>query len=215
MHRRSPRPPTRRRTGTAGLAPGRRPRAAPTRGGGRTGTVSPTGPGTRRRGRRVRLPPAFRRLTPDPARHAERALAAVGRRWPRAPSAGPGICSTPPTAGPLDAPGRAQADLLRARITFVGGLGDDAPAVLIRAAETLTPLDPGLARELPGCDGRLLRGPDRGSGINERDLTAVRALPPVHPPGRPAARRPGAALHRRAAAAAPALRGVPPAVRGE
>ena len=49
-------------------------------------------------------------------------------------------------AGPLDELQRARVDLLRAEAGFSQSPGSDAPPLLLRAAKTLEPLDPGLAR---------------------------------------------------------------------
>jgi len=50
-------------------------------------------------------------------------------------------------AGPLDELGRARIDLLRAEVAYSQDRGSDAPPLLLRAAKTLEPLDPRLARE--------------------------------------------------------------------
>ena len=49
--------------------------------------------------------------------------------------------------GPLDELQRARLDLLRAEAAYSESRGSDAPALLLRAAKTLEPLDPRLARE--------------------------------------------------------------------
>ena len=49
--------------------------------------------------------------------------------------------------GPLDELQRARLDLLRAEAAYSESRGSDAPALLLRAAKTLEPLDPQLARE--------------------------------------------------------------------
>jgi DNA-binding CsgD family transcriptional regulator len=50
-------------------------------------------------------------------------------------------------AGPLDELQRARLDLLRAEAAYSESRGSAAPALLVRAAKTLEPLDPQLARE--------------------------------------------------------------------
>jgi ATP/maltotriose-dependent transcriptional regulator MalT len=49
--------------------------------------------------------------------------------------------------GPLDEFQRARLDLLRAEAAYSESRGSEAPALLLRAAQTLDPLDPKLARE--------------------------------------------------------------------
>jgi DNA-binding CsgD family transcriptional regulator len=49
--------------------------------------------------------------------------------------------------GPLDELRRARLDLLRAEAAYSEDRGSEAPALLLRAAKTLDPLDPKLARE--------------------------------------------------------------------
>jgi DNA-binding CsgD family transcriptional regulator len=86
-------------------------------------------------------------LTPDSARRAERALAAAeAQHLAGAPDAALDLLATA-EAGPFDELQRARADLLRARIAFAVSRGSDAPALLLKAARQLEPLDEGLARE--------------------------------------------------------------------
>ncbi|MET0452923.1 MAG: AAA family ATPase [Mycobacterium sp.] len=85
-------------------------------------------------------------LTPDPARRAERALAAAQAKVD---------AGDPDSAARLlmavsrveDQLLSARADLLRAKIAFATSRGRDAPPLLLAAAERLRTLDPGLARE--------------------------------------------------------------------
>ena len=86
-------------------------------------------------------------LTDDPARRADRALAAaqaslnagafeMARRFLAAAA-----------AGPLDELGCARVDLLRAELAFAQKRGSDAPALLLQAARRLEALDARLARD--------------------------------------------------------------------
>jgi DNA-binding CsgD family transcriptional regulator len=86
-------------------------------------------------------------LTADSARRADRALAAaeaslqagvfdVARR----------LLATA-EGGPIDELQRARLDLLRAEAAYAESRGSDAPALLLRAAKTLDPLDRKLARD--------------------------------------------------------------------
>ena len=86
-------------------------------------------------------------LTMDPARRAERAVAAAEA------SLNAGAFDTSrelllvAETGPLDALRRARIDLVRAHVAFASGVGCDAPPLLLRAAQQLEPFDPELARE--------------------------------------------------------------------
>jgi DNA-binding CsgD family transcriptional regulator len=86
-------------------------------------------------------------LTGDPARRVDRALAAAQA------SLGAGIFDgalgllATAEVGPLDELQRARLDLLRAEAAYSESRGSAAPALLLRAAKTLEPLDPRLARE--------------------------------------------------------------------
>jgi DNA-binding CsgD family transcriptional regulator len=86
-------------------------------------------------------------LTADPARRAQRTLAAAQVNVEAGGfDAALGLLATA-EAGPLDALGRARMDLLRAEVAYSQDRGSDAPPLLLRAAKTLEPLDPRLARE--------------------------------------------------------------------
>ena len=143
-------------------------------------------------------------LTVDPARRAERTLAAAQASL-QAGAFGKALelLAAAEAAGPLDELQSARADLLRGQIAFASGLGSDAPPLLLKAAKRLEPLDLDLAREtyLTALDGGAVR---RASGGRRRSAGGLPRRPgPAPPPrpaaaGRPAAGRPGPAGHRRA-----------------
>jgi DNA-binding CsgD family transcriptional regulator len=86
-------------------------------------------------------------LTSDPACRARRALAAAqAKHEAGTPDAALALLANA-EAGPLEALQRAQADLLRARITFTVNRGSEAPPLLLQAAKQLEALDVTLARE--------------------------------------------------------------------
>ena len=86
-------------------------------------------------------------LTLDPARRAQRALAAAqAKHRAGAPDAALGLLAVA-RAGPLDELQRARGDLLRAQIAFASSHGRDAPPLMLSAARQLEALDAGLARE--------------------------------------------------------------------
>jgi DNA-binding CsgD family transcriptional regulator len=86
-------------------------------------------------------------LTGDPTRRADRALAAAQA------SLGAGTFEVArgllaaAEVGPLDELQRARLDLLLAEAAYSESRGSEAPALLLRAAKTLEPLDQQLARE--------------------------------------------------------------------
>ena len=87
------------------------------------------------------------RLTLDPARRAQRVLAAAQARLRAgAPDGALGLLAMA-QAGPLDELQRARGDLLRAQVAFASSHGRDAPPLLLSAAKQLEALDVGLARE--------------------------------------------------------------------
>jgi DNA-binding CsgD family transcriptional regulator len=86
-------------------------------------------------------------LTLDPARRAQRALAAAQAKYQAgALDAALGLLAMA-QAGPLDELQRARGDLLRAQIAFASSHGRDAPPLMLSAAKQLETLDVGLARE--------------------------------------------------------------------
>ena len=86
-------------------------------------------------------------LTVDPARRGRRALAAAQAKHQAGAAESALALLASGEAAPLDELERAQADLLRAQITFTSKRGSDAPPLLLRAAKQLEPLDATLARE--------------------------------------------------------------------
>jgi DNA-binding CsgD family transcriptional regulator len=86
-------------------------------------------------------------LTPEPQRHAERALAAARAKYEAGALDDALTLLAAAERGGHDQPQRAGADLLRAQIAFASRRGSDAPALLLKAARKLEPVDPNLARE--------------------------------------------------------------------
>jgi DNA-binding CsgD family transcriptional regulator len=86
-------------------------------------------------------------LTADFGRRGVRALAAARARLAAGePRTAQDLLSVA-ERGPLDDLGSAQLGVLRARIAFALGRGRDAPALLLKAAKSLEPLDPAGARD--------------------------------------------------------------------
>jgi DNA-binding CsgD family transcriptional regulator len=120
-------------------------------------------------------------FTVDPARRAERALAAAqAKHEAGTPDAALALLALV-EAGPLDDLQRVRVDLLRAQIAFALNRGSDAVPLLLRAAKQFEPLDVGLARAtyLDAISAAIVVGPvARGDGGGVLDVAqAVRAAP--------------------------------------
>jgi DNA-binding CsgD family transcriptional regulator/tetratricopeptide (TPR) repeat protein len=123
-------------------------------------------------------------LTADPARYAERILAAAQVNM-QAGAFGKALeLLETAQAGPLDEFQHAQVDLLRGHVAFASGLGSDAPPLLLKAARRLEPFDLDLAREtyLTAWTAAGFAGPAVRDVLLEI-CRAVLALPPT--PGDP------------------------------
>ena len=132
-------------------------------------------------------------LTPDPARRADRALAAAAakvqagmfdaaRELLGQAAAGP---AGEAAAGPAGEARRARADLVRAQLAFASNRGREAPALLLRAAGQLAGTDAGLARAtyLDAMHAAMSAGHLAGPGAGVLDVArAAGTLPPAHPP---------------------------------
>ena len=126
-------------------------------------------------------------LTADPARHAERALAAAQANLQAGAFGNALELLVTAEAGTLDGFQKARVDLLRGQIAFASGLGSDAPPLLFKAARQLEPLNLDLAREtyLGAWMAALFAGP-LGGPIDLLEVSrAARALPPLAAPSRP------------------------------
>ena len=122
-------------------------------------------------------------LTPEPARRAQRALAAA-QATHRAgnPDAALELLSTA-ELGPLDNLQLAQVKLLRAQVAFAVSRGSDVPPLLLAAAKLLEPLDVGLARETYLQALWAARFVGRGgAGLMEAAEAALAAPPAPQPP---------------------------------
>ncbi|MEO3813223.1 AAA family ATPase [Sphaerisporangium sp. B11E5] len=120
-------------------------------------------------------------LTSEPARRAERALAAArAKQEAGAPDAASGLLGVA-LAGPLDERQRARAVFLRAGIAFTADRGNTASPLLLDAARRLWPVDPALARDayLEALSAAMSAGrlAVRGGGLLDA-AAAARAAPP-------------------------------------
>jgi DNA-binding CsgD family transcriptional regulator len=157
-------------------------------------------------------------LTLDPARRAQRALAAAqAKHQAGAPDAALGLLAMA-QAGPLDELQRARGDLLRAQIAFASGHGRDAPPLMLSAARRLEALDVGLARQtyLEAFTAALFAG-RLSAAVGDVARAALTAPPPPAPARAPDLLLDGLALlvTEGYAAGAPALRRALLAFRGQ
>ena len=119
-------------------------------------------------------------LTSDPARRADRALAAAQASLQAGEFDAALALAATAEAGPLDEFQRARVDLLRAHVAFTSFRGRDAPALLLTAAGRLEPFDLELARDtyLMAWGAALVAAEVAGEGVLPDICRAVRALPP-------------------------------------
>jgi DNA-binding CsgD family transcriptional regulator/tetratricopeptide (TPR) repeat protein len=123
-------------------------------------------------------------LTLEPRRRAERALAAA-QVATQAGTFDPALrLLATAEAGPLEGLESARADLLRGQIAFASWRGNDAPALLLRAAKRLEPLDVELAREtyLEALSTAVYAGRFMTRGSLSEVAEAARAAPPASQP---------------------------------
>ena len=124
-------------------------------------------------------------LTTDPARHAERTLAAAQTSMQVGAFGKTLDLLATAEAGPLDEFQRARVDLVRGSVAFASGFSGDAPPLLLQAARRLEPFDLELAREtyLSAYRAAMNRGHFAGEDVLPEICRAVRALPSL--PGTP------------------------------
>ncbi|TCC49181.1 helix-turn-helix transcriptional regulator [Kribbella capetownensis] len=126
-------------------------------------------------------------LTPDRERRGARALAAAQAKLESgAPDSAQALLAAA-ELGPLDDIRRARLERLRAQLAFSVRRGNDAPALLLNAAEHLEPLDAQLAREtyLEALGAAIFAGrlSSSGGGVAEA-ADAARTAPRAPEPAR-------------------------------
>src|SRR5918997_2098667 len=128
-------------------------------------------------------------LTDERTRHADRALAAAQASL-QAGAFGAAIeLLATAEAGPVDELQRARAALLRAEVAFASDHGSAAPALLLRAAKRMEPLDVRLARDghLEALSAALFTARLAKTGGGAADVArAVQSAPPAAGPRTPA-----------------------------
>jgi DNA-binding CsgD family transcriptional regulator len=125
-------------------------------------------------------------LTGDPARRSERAVAAAEASLQAGALDAAAELLVTAAAGPLDELQEARAALLRGQVAFASGAGSDAPALLLKAAKQLEPLDAALARRtyLTAWFAAVYAGRSAGAGdLHEVSRAARSAPPPAGEPG--------------------------------
>src|SRR5580693_2572456 len=126
-------------------------------------------------------------LTAEPGPRSERALAAAqASLLAGALDAAAGLLAAA-AAGPLDELQQARAGLLRGQIAFAAGMGSDAPALLVKAAQQLEPLDAALARQtyLDAWAAAMFAGQFAGAGSLHEVARAARSAAPLASAPRP------------------------------
>ena len=124
-------------------------------------------------------------LTTDPARHAERTLAAAMASMQAGAFGKTLELLADAEAAPLDEFQRARVDLVRGNVAFASGFSSDAPRLLLQAARALEPFDLELAREtyMTAFNAAMNRGHFARDDVLPEICRAVRALPSL--PGTP------------------------------
>jgi DNA-binding CsgD family transcriptional regulator len=119
-------------------------------------------------------------LTSEPALRAERALAAAQASLQAGALDAAAELLAMAMARPLNELHQARAALLRGRISFASGGGSDAPALLVKAAKQLEPLDAALARQtyLDAWLAAMFAGRFAGAGDLHEVSRAARSAPP-------------------------------------
>ena len=126
------------------------------------------------------------RLTPEPARRAQRDLTAAQAKHEAGAPDGALRLLAAAEEGPLNELQRARLERLRAQLAFALRRGSDAPPLLLSAAQRLEPLDAKLAREtyLEAIAAAIFAGRlSSGPGVLEV-AEAARAAPPAPEPPR-------------------------------
>jgi DNA-binding CsgD family transcriptional regulator len=125
-------------------------------------------------------------LTLSPARRADRALAAAEAKQHAGEfNAALGLVAAAESGASLTEFQRARAELLRGQIAYTSSRGNDAPPLLLHAAQRLGPLDARLARDthLEAFSAAVMAGRlARGADLREVAEAARAAPPPPDPP---------------------------------
>jgi DNA-binding CsgD family transcriptional regulator/tetratricopeptide (TPR) repeat protein len=126
-------------------------------------------------------------LTAEPGPRSGRALAAAQASLLAGALDAVAALLATAAAGPLDELQQALVGLLRGQIAFASGMGSDAPALLVKAAQQLEPLDAALARQtyLEAWAAATFAGQFAGAGSLHEVARAARSAPPPAAAPRP------------------------------
>jgi DNA-binding CsgD family transcriptional regulator len=126
-------------------------------------------------------------LTAEPGPRAARALAAAQASLLAGALDAAADLLAAAAAGPLDELQQARASLLRGQIALASSMGSDAPALLLKAAQQLEPLDAALARQtyLDAWTAASFAGQFAGAGSLHEVARAARSAPPPASAPRP------------------------------
>jgi DNA-binding CsgD family transcriptional regulator len=126
-------------------------------------------------------------LTAEPARRSGRTMAAAQASLEAGALEAAAELLAMAAAGPLDELQQARVGLLRGQVAFASGGGSDAPALLVKAARQLEPLDAALARQtyLDAWLAAAFAGRFAGAGDLHEVSRAARAAPPPADEPRP------------------------------
>ena len=124
-------------------------------------------------------------LTAEPGPRSARALAAAQASLQAGALDAAADLLAMAAAGPLDELQQARAGLLRGQLAFASSMGSDAPALLVKAAQQLEPLDAALARQtyLDAWTAAMFAGQFASAGSLHEVARAARSAPP--PAGAP------------------------------
>jgi len=118
-------------------------------------------------------------LTRDPARRSGRALAAAQANLQAGAFDAAADLLAVAASGPLDELQQARAGLVRGQLAFASSAGGDAPALLLKAARRIEPLDAALARQthLDAWLAAVVAGRFAGAGNLHEVSRAARSAP--------------------------------------
>jgi DNA-binding CsgD family transcriptional regulator len=119
-------------------------------------------------------------LTPDPAQRAGRALAAAATKFQAGAFDATRDLLTIAGAGPLREFDQARVDLMKGQLAWVTSRGGNAPLLLVRAAERLAPVEPGLSRTtyLDALSAAMFAGHLAGPGSGALEVARAAAAAP-------------------------------------
>jgi DNA-binding CsgD family transcriptional regulator len=119
-------------------------------------------------------------LTPDPPQRAGRALAAAATKFHAGAFDAARDLLAMAVVGPLSEFDQARVDLMKGHLAWVTSRGGNAPLLLVRAAERLAPVEPGLSRTtyLDALSAAMFAGHLAGPGGGALEVARAAAAAP-------------------------------------